>query len=83
MRSRVVPVRFVVLAFGSPLPSGVALAPPETGTLVVDSTVHASGFDGASSALSGFALVDAASLDEVLDTLPAEGTYEVRPAVGT
>ncbi len=69
-----------MLAFGSSLPSGVSLAPPETGTLVVDSAVHSSGFDGDASALSGFALVDAASLDEVLDRLPSEGTFEVRPA---
>ena len=73
-------MRFVALAFGSPLPSGVALAPPETGTLVVDSAVHPSGFDGVASELSGFSLVEAASLDEVLDTLPSEGTFEVRPA---
>jgi hypothetical protein len=76
-------VRFVVLAFGSPLPTGVTLAPPETGTLVVDSAVHPAGFDGAAAALSGFALVDATSLDEVLDTLPSAGTYEVRPAEAT
>lgn len=73
-------MKFVVLAFGSSLPSGVTLAPPDTGTLVVDSAVHPSGFDGVAADLSGFALVDAASLDEVLDTLPSEGTYEVRPA---
>lgn len=69
-----------MLAFGSPLSAGLALAPAEAGTLVVDSAVHSTGFDGAASALSGIAVVDASSLDDVLDTLPPEGTYEVRPA---
>jgi hypothetical protein len=72
-------VRFVVLSFGSPLPSGVSLARPETATLVVDSAVHPSGFDGGLSELSAFAVIDAASLDEVLDVLPPVGTFEVRP----
>ena len=76
-------MRFVVLSYGSPLPSGLSLAPAETGTLVVDSAVHSSGFDGAAASLSGFAVVDASSLDEVLDTLPSAGTFEVRPAVVT
>jgi hypothetical protein len=73
-------MRFVVLSFGpSPL-SGIVLAPPETGTLVVDGAVHPEGFDGAAAALSGFSLVDVASLDDVLDALPSVGTFEVRPA---
>lgn len=69
-----------MLAFGDFAPADVLLAPPETGTLVVDGAVHSSGFDGAAAALSGFSLVDAVSLDEVLDALPPVGTFEVRPA---
>ena len=73
-------MRFVVLSFGSPLPSGVSLARPETATLVVDSAVHPTGFDGGLAELSAVAVMDAASLDEVLDVLPPVGTFEVRPA---
>ncbi|WP_028045593.1 hypothetical protein [Cellulomonas sp. URHE0023] len=73
-------MRFVVLAFGSSARSDVALAPAETGTLVVDGAVHPAGFDGAAAALTGFSLVEAVSLDDVLDALPPRGTFEVRPA---
>ena len=72
-------MRFVVLSLGTALPSGVLLAPPETATLVVDSAVHPVGFDGGLTELSAIAVVDAASLDEVLDMLPPVGTFEVRP----
>jgi hypothetical protein len=73
-------VRFVVLAFGASGPCDVPLATPDTGTLVVDGAVHPSGFDGAAAELSGFSLVEAGSLDDVLDALPPVGTFEVRPA---
>jgi len=73
-------VRFVVLAYDSAAPSEVALATSETGTLVIDGVVHPFGYDGAAAALSGISVVDAGSLDDVLDTLPSVGTFEVRPA---
>ena len=72
-------MRFVVLSFGSRFASGVSLAPPETATLVVDSAVHSSGYTGGLTELSTVAVIDAASLDEVLDLLPPVGTFEVRP----
>ena len=72
-------MRFVVLAFESSAPSDVLLAPPETGTLVVDGAVHSAGFDGPAAALFGFSVVDAGSLDDILDALPPVGTFEVRP----
>jgi hypothetical protein len=75
-----VPVRFVVLAYESAAPSDVPLSTPETGTLVIDGVVHPFGYDGFAAALSGISVVDAGSLDDVLDTLPPVGTFEVRPA---
>ena len=72
-------MRFVVLSFGSRFASGVSLAAPETATLVVDSAVHPSGYAGGLTELSTVAVIDAASLDEVLDLLPPVGTFEVRP----
>ena len=67
------------MAFGSSLASGISLASADTATLVVDAVVHPAGYDGAAAELSGFAVVDAASLDEVVDALPPVGTFEVRP----
>jgi hypothetical protein len=75
-------VRFVVLAFGSAaLPDGgVTLGSVDTATAVRDGSLRDGTFDGPASALTGVQVLDASDLDAVLDTLPATGTFEVRPA---
>ena len=75
-------MRFVVLAFeSSPLPAGsITLGVTDTATSVRDRVLRDGTFPGPASALTGIQLLDAPDLDAVLDTLPATGTFEVRPA---
>ena len=70
-------MRFVVLAYG-PLPAGgVPLGAAETATHVRDGELV---FDAVTSPVTGLQLVDASSLDAVLDVLPPTGSFEIRPA---
>ena len=74
-------MRFVVLAFGATvLPSGITLGSVDTATSVQDRALRDGTFDGPASALTGIQVLDASDLDDVLDRLPATGTFEVRPA---
>jgi len=74
-------VRFVVLAFGSAtLPSGITLGSVDTATSVQDRALRDGTFEGPASELTGVRVLEASDLDAVLDTLPAVGTFEVRPA---
>lgn len=75
-------MKFVVLAFdAAPLPAGgLTLGSMDTATSVQDRALRDGTFDGPSSALTGIHVLEASDLDAVLDTLPATGTYEVRPA---
>jgi hypothetical protein len=52
----------------------------DTATAVRDGSLRDGTFDGPASALTGVQVLDASDLDAVLDTLPASGTFEVRPA---
>jgi hypothetical protein len=76
-------MRFVVLAYGPLAPPGpgllaeVALGSADTATVVRDGVLV---FDQPASALAGLQLVDASSLDSVLDALPSTGLFEIRPA---
>ena len=74
-------MKFVVLAFGSAAlpPGGVALGSTDTATSVRDRVLRDGTFPGPASALTGIQVLDAPDLDAVLDTLPATGTFEVRP----
>jgi hypothetical protein len=74
-------MRFVVLAFGSATlpPGGITLGPTDTATSVRDRVLRDGTFDGPASSLTGLQVLDAPDLDAVLDTLPATGTFEVRP----
>jgi hypothetical protein len=74
-------VRFVVLAFDdATLPAGLTLGSVDTATSVQDRALRDGAFDGPTTALTGIQVLEASDLDAVLDTLPATGTFEVRPA---
>ncbi len=74
-------MKFVVLAFGSATPpGGVTLGSVDTATSVQDGALRDGTVDGPTSALTGVRVLEASDLDVVLDTLPATGTFEVRPA---
>jgi len=70
-------MRFVVLAYGPPPAEGILLGPAETATHVRDGELV---FDEVASPVTGLRLVDASSLDAVLDVLPPTGSFEIRPA---
>jgi len=74
-------VRFVVLAFGpAVLPAGITLGSVDTATSVQDRALRDGTFEGPASELTGIRVLEASDLDAVLETLPAVGTFEVRPA---
>lgn len=75
-------MRFVVLAYGSAtLPAGgLTLGSVDTATSVEDRALRDGTFEGPASELTGIRVLEASDLDAVLDTLPAVGTFEVRPA---
>ncbi|MET0787776.1 MAG: hypothetical protein ABWY33_00920 [Cellulomonas sp.] len=74
-------MRFVVLAFGpAVLPAGITLGSVDTATSVQDRELRDGTFEGPASELTGIRVLEASDLDAVLDTLPAVGTFEVRPA---